>query len=195
MLKRNPTEICIEDIPAEGLAIDATEADEWFLELLGEATGGVLSAGDRAALHVTATRVEGTVTLGGELEFDAHSTCDRCLKSYAEHQRLLLRTVLAPLSDGSRPGKGKEELEADLVLEDLDFAFYEGDRFDLAQIVREQAMLAQPMKHLCSEGCRGLCQHCGKDLNEGPCRCPEKITSPRWNVLKGVILAPRRPAR
>jgi uncharacterized protein len=37
--------------------------------------------------------------------------------------------------------------------------------------VRQQILLALPLKALCRADCRGLCPGCGKDLNSGPCPC------------------------
>jgi len=42
---------------------------------------------------------------------------------------------------------------------------------DLTEGIREDIMLALPLKNLCSEDCKGLCPRCGKDLNEGACGC------------------------
>lgn len=42
---------------------------------------------------------------------------------------------------------------------------------DLRAAIREQWMLAVPGFVLCREDCRGLCPHCGADLNAGACAC------------------------
>ncbi|HEX4601111.1 MAG TPA: DUF177 domain-containing protein [Gemmatimonadales bacterium] len=43
---------------------------------------------------------------------------------------------------------------------------------DLRPAVREELALAAPSWIVCREECRGLCPHCGRDLNAGPCGCP-----------------------
>lgn len=43
---------------------------------------------------------------------------------------------------------------------------------DLGAAVREELWLAVPRWVVCREDCRGLCPHCGKELNAGPCGCP-----------------------
>jgi uncharacterized protein len=68
---------------------------------------------------------------------------------------------------------GDEDDDDGFAKDDFEFSFYEGDRFDLSEIVREQIALARPMKTLCKADCAGLCQRCGKDLNLGPCPCPK----------------------
>ncbi len=58
------------------------------------------------------------------------------------------------------------------------------DFLDVSADVREDLLLEIPGFPLCHEGCRGLCAHCGQDLNERPCGCapPEPAATP-WAVL------------
>lgn len=42
---------------------------------------------------------------------------------------------------------------------------------DLGPDIREEIILAYPIKPLCKADCRGLCAKCGKNLNEGGCSC------------------------
>lgn len=42
---------------------------------------------------------------------------------------------------------------------------------DLDPDIREEIMLNCPLKPLCKLNCKGLCQKCGKNLNEGGCTC------------------------
>ena len=45
-----------------------------------------------------------------------------------------------------------------------------GDGYiDLKSLYREYIILALPIKSLCHEDCRGLCEVCGADLNETSC--------------------------
>jgi uncharacterized protein len=38
---------------------------------------------------------------------------------------------------------------------------------DLTANMREDIILELPQRALCAEDCKGLCPHCGKDLNKG----------------------------
>jgi DUF177 domain-containing protein len=53
---------------------------------------------------------------------------------------------------------------------------------DLRPAVREELVLAVPRYVVCREECRGLCPHCGKDLNAGPCGCVPEADL-RWRAL------------
>lgn len=122
-------------------------------------------------------KVEGAVTKlerGYLVELDAHwwteATCDRCLRDLQ-------------LDLGGRADETVGDPETDmgsLVLE--------GHVLDVEPLVEETAVLAWPAKILCGEGCLGLCDRCGKDLNEGPCECPRPVRDPRFEVLKNLHL-------
>lgn len=46
-----------------------------------------------------------------------------------------------------------------------------GESLDVDGDVREQILLDFPMKVLCRPDCKGLCAHCGNNLNTGTCTC------------------------
>jgi len=62
------------------------------------------------------------------------------------------------------------------------------DFVDLTADIREDILLELPQRALCGEQCRGLCPLCGKDLNEGPCRCQPPQEAGRWAVLDQLQL-------
>jgi uncharacterized protein len=43
-----------------------------------------------------------------------------------------------------------------------------------------------PLKITCREDCKGLCPHCGKNLNQEACSCNVPREDPRWAALKEV---------
>lgn len=55
---------------------------------------------------------------------------------------------------------------------------------DIMSLVRQTLALTEDIRFLCKEQCKGLCPHCGKNLNEGPCDCKPENLSP-FAVLKG----------
>ena len=59
---------------------------------------------------------------------------------------------------------------------------------DLTDEVRESIILTLPTYPVCREGCKGLCAHCGKNLNEGPCGCAEESGDSRWGALDALNL-------
>lgn len=55
---------------------------------------------------------------------------------------------------------------------------------ELDDIVISDILLAYPRKFLCREDCKGLCQHCGKNLNFEECDCEKTTVDPRLEILK-----------
>jgi uncharacterized protein len=131
-----------------------------------------------AAVEGNATRKGEQVRLRGTISTEVELLCDRCLAPQ--------RAPLAVEFDTSFIPQEVEAVKADnveLQAEDLILSAYEGDAVDLDELVREQILLALPSRHLCREGCKGLCQECGANLNENQCSCEQGETDPRWAAL------------
>jgi uncharacterized protein len=60
---------------------------------------------------------------------------------------------------------------------------------DVREVIRQNALLAIPMKPLCKEDCAGLCSQCGKDLNTKQCKCIKQEIDPRWAKLVNLTTA------
>ncbi|MFH1830183.1 MAG: DUF177 domain-containing protein [Pseudomonadota bacterium] len=179
-------EILIDDIAEEGLELEASEKDPWFKGAVQEALGEAFDEADHAKVLISLDRIDGNVNIDGTIEIVSHPVCDRCLVQYEVCATIPFHTVLAPLYENKRQQELEGEAEAELIKEDLEFGFYEGDRFDVSEVIREQIVLAEPMKHLCKEDCKGLCPRCGKNLNKGPCTCSEEHQGTSFVALKDV---------
>jgi uncharacterized protein len=57
---------------------------------------------------------------------------------------------------------------------------------DLQPLIREYAILEQPIRPLCKPDCRGLCPECGEDLNKTDCGHRPKPDSP-FSALKDLF--------
>ena len=62
------------------------------------------------------------------------------------------------------------------------------DFVDLTDNLREDIILELPQRALCQKDCQGLCPVCGKDLNEGACRCNPASGDLRWHTLDQIKL-------
>ena len=62
------------------------------------------------------------------------------------------------------------------------------DSVDLTGDIREEVLLRLPNYPLCLPDCRGLCPQCGKNLNQGPCRCTTQPVDSRWAGLENLKL-------
>ncbi len=175
--------IDIPKIPPEGLDLDEAldpaslrvEAESEFRLLPGGRVRGRVELADGATVHI-----RGPLAAAVELE------CGRCLERYAASLDQELDLFYLPRSPGQQ-----EEQEDEVALSDRDVVvgYYDGERLDLGDVLREQLYLTLPLKRLCREDCRGLCPTCGKNLNTGACGCPppEQPEDPRLSPLRGLI--------
>lgn len=62
------------------------------------------------------------------------------------------------------------------------------DFVDLTGNIREDIILELPQKALCETDCKGLCPNCGKNWNEGACRCEPSKGDLRWHALDQLKL-------
>lgn len=107
------------------------------------------------------------VELRGRLRAGVVLECDRCLTRYRyDVDSPMLMVLEAAASDEHWRLHDVETGEAELerVLLDKPVA-------DMAELLREQLLLALPEKMLCREDCLGLCANCGANLNEEQCGC------------------------
>jgi uncharacterized protein len=132
-----------------------------------------------APVEVTATAelLEGQIRIEGQLETKIEMVCARCLEPVVEDVNRSFDLLYAPLPKGAKP---KEDRLKD---DDTEIGFFEGDGLFLADVLREQVLLALPLKVICQSDCRGLCPNCGANLNHEECRCETHATDPRLAPL------------
>jgi uncharacterized protein len=160
----------VSKIPPEGLSID-TPLTPGEVHLDGEdsfaLTGGSLRChverGDDDTIHVR-----------GRLHADVALHCGRCLEGFSMALDQELDLFYLPHEAGQDQ---EEEDEVELSDRDVVVAYYEGDRLDLGEVIREQLFLAVPLSRLCREDCQGLCPHCGVNRNQQACACPNEEPS------------------
>lgn len=117
----------------------------------------------------------GALVLEGGVSGVLELSCDRCLKPITQEMQVSIDTLLAA-------ELANEEDEGDIVL-------LEGDEVDLGDVARTAFILAMDTKHLCSDDCKGLCAHCGANLNNGPCGCKPEV-DPRLARLAQLLDQP-----
>lgn len=115
----------------------------------------------------------------GQLQGRVRGICGRCVEDFFFAVVKKFDFVLTP--DPLPACKSRE-----LTRDELGMSFYSGDEVDLAPFIREQALLALPLRSLCDENCRGLCPGCGVDLNHRPCSCSTPQGDPRMAVFRDL---------
>jgi len=90
-----------------------------------------------------------------------------------------------------RPEDADAEAGERAISEDeTEIGYYGSSGLLLEDVVREQVLLSLPGRTLCTENCKGLCVHCGQNLNTATCHCQEAEArvDPRWTALKSVAV-------
>jgi uncharacterized protein len=127
----------------------------------------------------SAERAGGEIRINGSLETTLEMTCSRCLEPAKQDINksfdLFFRRRDEMVFD--------EDAEIELDEKDTQTAFFTGTQLPIGDILREQVLLALPMKALCRVDCKGLCPNCGINLNSGTCDCPVEKFRPHMDTL------------
>lgn len=113
-----------------------------------------------------------------DVEISALVSCSLCLKKYS-------KDIFIDYFEGEfylSPPQGKEIAEQYFKINKKKL------EIDLAEIIRQMLLLHFPAFPVCSKGCKGLCPHCGKNLNEETCSAEQqeqKKENP-FSVLKKI---------
>ncbi len=109
-----------------------------------------------------------------QADFSAETTvmCVRCLQDFEQELDWSFTELYA--------FDKRSETESGLILP-------EDGHIDLAEMLREYALLEIPISPICKPDCQGLCTECGQNLNEKDCgHGPEMNDSP-FAKLKDLL--------
>jgi uncharacterized protein len=167
--------INVMNIPEEGLSVPFSKEKSWAEQVFAEKKipGFLLHRVDGSAML---KRIGHTLYLEGNLQAAAEMDCSRCLE--VAHV-----AISAPFKYILTPAAAETAEEKELRAEELDFVYYSDDLIDIDPLLAEQLLLQIPMKILCREDCKGLCPHCGVNMNADDCQCREKRVDVRLAVL------------
>jgi uncharacterized protein len=120
------------------------------------------------------------IRLKGELSTSLEVACARCLEPVMQDLKREFDLLYRPRGSDA----GREELS--VTSAEAEISYYEGDGLLLEDVLREQVLLAVPLKAICRQDCKGLCPECGANLNVTTCSCSEPTEDPRWSALKDL---------
>lgn len=128
------------------------------------------------AVRVELHKFKENITCHVHLETNAHFHCDRCLEEYDQ-----------PFHDDFEMifHIGKKDFEVDE--DDVLLIAPDTKEIDFTDRIIESLVLGVPMKKLCKIDCKGICPHCGADLNKETCKCPAGPVDPRWDELRKLL--------
>lgn len=160
--------------PSSGIAIETEKIPPGGMRLKGSLDAaelsleceGVAPAGP-LDYDLRVEAASGQLIARGRLAIPVQFVCARCVKTFAS-------AVRVPRYLFARPFEAREII-------------------DLTESVREDIIIALPLKPLCREECKGLCPRCGRDRNLERCSCPPPGGDARWGALEGIELPPEKP--
>ena len=118
------------------------------------------------------------IRVRGDLQGEVELPCARCLEPIRLGVSEAIDLFYKPMSQIAR--------EQDIAISEseTEVGFYEGGGLELADVIREQVLMSLPMRAICREECRGLCQTCGRNRNRETCGCRESFADSRWDALR-----------
>jgi uncharacterized protein len=163
-------------LPEEGLRLTFSVGATWFRKCFSENELPEFLL-EKADVSCLITRSADTIYIRGNLLARISQECDRCLEP-------AWISIGGDFAYTLVPEKAETLEELELSAEELEKGYYKGDFIELAPIICEQIVLQAPMKILCASDCKGLCPHCGTNLNTGSCNCRTDAVDDRLSVLK-----------
>lgn len=125
-------------------------------------------------------RLDGTLSLTGDLlildctiSTELILNCSRCLEEFKYPVEIEIEEKFSNNPDNK----------------DDDIIFIDSDTIDITEIIQNDIGMSLPFKKLCKDECKGLCQHCGTNLNVNTCKCEQDDIDPRLAKLKDMFTA------
>ena len=116
--------------------------------------------------------------ISGKTALTIEIPCDRCLEPVATELNL----------DFTKKVELNQSEDDNMFSDEFDESNYiDGYALDVDKLVYNEVLIGWPTKILCSEDCKGICNVCGQNLNEGTCDCEDTSLDPRMSVIRDVF--------
>ncbi|WP_300386078.1 DUF177 domain-containing protein [Clostridium sp.] len=94
-------------------------------------------------------------TLKASIKTSLNLNCSRCLETFIYPIDIDIEERFTNNSD----------------LQNEEIMFVDSNNINIADIVESIIVSTLPIKKLCTDSCKGLCQSCGENLNQCSCQC------------------------
>ena len=139
-----------------------------------------LATSGRAELveeHEAGRKVIQDIRLVGGFSVRIAVKCARCLEPVGSDLESSFDLLYRPR------GIERRGPESSISEAETEISFYSGEGLALEEVLKEQVLLAVPLKALCREDCKGLCPGCGRNRNRESCDCAALASDARWAAL------------
>lgn len=139
--------------------------------------------GCRVEGELKLVRTDKGILITGELNTITTLTCSRCLSVFEYPLTLSLAEEYVPTLD----------IVSGTLLPVPEGLFTVDNNHEICldDALNQYTLTSLPMKPLCRPDCKGLCDHCGLNLNNGDCTCSHDIDH-RWAALTGLASTVKR---
>jgi uncharacterized protein len=120
------------------------------------------------------------IRMVGRFSTEIETHCARCLEAVDNAVAEQFDLVYRPQGVDARGD------EASINQAETEIGYYQGEGLLLEDVLKEQILLALPVKQICNAGCKGLCPQCGANLNTESCHCVSTMSDPRWSALEDI---------
>jgi len=118
------------------------------------------------------------IRLVGDFSTGLELKCARCLEPVRRDVAGQFDLIYRPLGAVASPHeKAISEAETEI-------GFYQGEGLQLEDALKEQVLLAVPIREICRADCKGICPQCGCNRNTEACDCSPRQMDPRWAALQ-----------
>lgn len=109
--------------------------------------------------------------LDAKIKVDLEMICSRCLETF-------IYPIDIDIEERFTTNSASQDDEAVVVYDDV---------LDITEIVETIIISTIPIKRICKDDCKGLCQECGCNLNFSTCSCNNEDVDIRFEALKGLF--------
>ena len=115
-------------------------------------------------------------SMAGKLPLQLEAPCARCLEPVS---------FLCELDFDREFMVGRTADEQEESMDENNYL--DGYNLDVDQLVCNELLVSLPMRILCSEDCKGICNRCGTNLNLRTCTCDTRELDPRMSVIQEIF--------
>lgn len=169
--------INIEDIPDTGLDIDMSKPPD-FIQI----ASNDFKLKEDIHIKCSIKKIGEDIYLDGDFDTKISVECSRCVKWFNMDVSSGFNGIY--FHDNTNSAQSKKNEVHEIREDEIDTYTYNGEEIDILPHIRDQIILSIPMKPLCKDDCKGLCQICGGNKNKKDCGCVEESGDPRLEVLK-----------
>lgn len=112
--------------------------------------------------EITISNTGDALLISGSIQGVAKTHCARCLDEF--------EFPLSGIVEGFFLIEGEDAAPDDMEEDEFD-VLPEDKKIDIEPLFQAAILLELPLVPLCNDACKGLCPHCGNDLNSDTCSC------------------------